>query len=371
MDIGIFLCYDDMNILLEEDMPRYNDLDSRQRRHYSQYPQPARRRRLNIFKFIRFILIIGVLGTGVWLLFRFVFPYDETPEYIMQTSQAQAVATQIPSVSGVPAIPSTSPAIAMPVFDDMNYVSSTMEVHITIETIKNCKVHFADVTIKDSSVFKKIFANGKFGRNIKQTTSEMAAQQKAVFAVNGDYYGYRDDGIIVKDGKLYRNKPARKMLAYFADGRLEIIDEKTADINALLANGLLQTFSFGPSLLENGQFMPDDYKKSGLNPLNPRTGIGRLANNRFLFIVVDGRQEDSDGITLKDFAQVFLDKGCTEAYNLDGGGSSSMVFMDKLVNNPCGGVAGFSGIGGERSLSDAVCLIEPENHDIIINNKEE
>jgi len=52
---------------------------------------------------------------------------------------------------------------------------------------------------------------------------------------------------------------------------------------------------------------------------------------------------------LVEFAKVFDDLGCTDAYNLDGGGSSTMYFMDKVVNNPFGKEK-------ERSVSDILYI---------------
>lgn len=70
---------------------------------------------------------------------------------------------------------------------------------------------------------------------------------------------------------------------------------------------------------------------------NPRTGVGIIANNHFVFAVVDRRSSGySRGVTLTEFAQIFKDLGCTDAYNIDGGGSSTMYFMGRVVNNPLG-----------------------------------
>ncbi|MNW12867.1 hypothetical protein D3C71_2106620 [compost metagenome] len=79
-----------------------------------------------------------------------------------------------------------------------------------------------------------------------------------------------------------------------------------------------------------------------------------LAPNHYVFIVVDGRKEGySRGMTLTEFAQTFADLGCTEAYNLDGGGSSTMYFMGRVVNNPLGK-------NRERGVSDILYVKEGE-----------
>jgi exopolysaccharide biosynthesis protein len=71
----------------------------------------------------------------------------------------------------------------------------------------------------------------------------------------------------------------------------------------------------------------------------------------YIIIVSDGRTYESAGLSLLELAQVFEDKGCTTAYNLDGGGSSTMYFNGKIVNNPTDGRK-----MGEREVSDIVYI---------------
>jgi exopolysaccharide biosynthesis protein len=83
---------------------------------------------------------------------------------------------------------------------------------------------------------------------------------------------------------------------------------------------------------------------------NPRTGVGIIGANHFVFVVVDGRSSGySRGVTMTEFAQIFKDLGATVAYNLDGGGSSTMYFNGELVNNP-------QGRGDERAISDILYI---------------
>ena len=75
--------------------------------------------------------------------------------------------------------------------------------------------------------------------------------------------------------------------------------------------------------------------------------IGEL---HYLFVVSDGRTEESEGLSLYELAAFLRDKGAQTAYNLDGGGSSTMVFEGRVVNNPTSGGRGTK----ERSVSDIV-----------------
>ena len=82
---------------------------------------------------------------------------------------------------------------------------------------------------------------------------------------------------------------------------------------------------------------------------NPRTAIGQISEGHYLVIVSDGRTDESEGLSLLELAQEFQERGCTTAYNLDGGGSSTMVFNGEVVNNPTDGRS-----IAEREVSDIV-----------------
>ena len=75
----------------------------------------------------------------------------------------------------------------------------------------------------------------------------------------------------------------------------------------------------------------------GLSNRDPRTAVGYTADGRAILLVTDGRQVASQGFSLPEMAQVMIDLGCTEAINLDGGGSSQMAVTNQLINRPGGG----------------------------------
>ena len=67
---------------------------------------------------------------------------------------------------------------------------------------------------------------------------------------------------------------------------------------------------------------------------NPRTAIGQISPLHYLFVVSDGRTGESAGLSLLELAQIMQERGCAVAYNLDGGGSSTMWFNGAIVNKP-------------------------------------
>lgn len=246
--------------------------------------------------------------------------------------------------------------------DDWSYTSDTKTINIKkVETGSgsNKITYFvADVTLKDTSSLCSAFAKNKFGTNIIQYTSEIADNNDAIFAINGDYYGFRDDGIIIRNGELYRDVPTRDGVAFYSDGQMKTYDETAVSSSELLKSGVTNTFSFGPILVKDGKAITDftnvkidkNIGNGSIQSANPRTGIGMISANHFVFVVVDGRKANySKGMTLSEFSTLFESLGCTEAYNLDGGGSSTMYFRGKVINNPLGK-------GNERGVSDILYI---------------
>lgn len=246
--------------------------------------------------------------------------------------------------------------------DDWNYKDSNQTISIkkvqTGSGSDTITYFVADVTFNNSTNLLTAFAKNSFGTNIIEDTSTIAANNNAVFAINGDYYGFRNDGVVIRGGTLYRNEPARDGLALLGNGTLQSYNEVETSSDALLAEGVTNTFSFGPILVKNGEIPGDfssvqidkNFGNHSIQDANPRTGIGMIAPNHFLFIVVDGRKTNySRGMTLTEFANLFYELGATEAYNLDGGGSSTMYFNGRVVNNPLGK-------GNERGVSDIIYI---------------
>ncbi len=241
--------------------------------------------------------------------------------------------------------PTPEPAV----FDDWHYSDENVSIairQVTSGSGNNALTYFvADVQVSEALDLSSAFALNQFGTNIIANTSQIAAENGAIFAVNGDYYGFRTDGIVIRNGVIFRDEPARTSLAFYRNGTMRIYDEMQTDAEKLLAAGVWNTLSFGPALIEDSGIGTnfDSVKidtNLGNHPIQgnqPRTGVGMLAANHFVFIVVDGRSKGySTGVTLEEFAQIFKELGCTQAYNIDGGGSSTMYFMGRVVNNPLG-----------------------------------
>lgn len=233
---------------------------------------------------------------------------------------------------------------------------SDSKTSITLKQYReyDSNIYVADVTVSDASDLKTALANNTYGRNITDTTSDMAANNNAVLAINGDYYGARQSGYVIRNGKLYRDTSGnRDALVIQKNGEFKFVSESETSASDLLQDGALQVFSFGPVLLNNGEISVGENDEVGMAMAsNPRTAIGYLGNNHYVFVVSDGRTSESAGLSLYELASFMKELGVKDAYNLDGGGSSTMVFKGEIINNPT--TSGRS--GEERAVSDIVYI---------------
>ena len=231
---------------------------------------------------------------------------------------------------------------------------------ITIEkVVENGTVYYvADIQLNNVAYLRTAFAKNTFGRNITQYTSTIAKNNNAILAINGDFYGYRDKGLIIRNGVLYRDKPRspidNRTLVIDKNGDFKFVTEGEVSGESLIAEGALQSFSFGPVLIENGELVDTSDQYWVAAKANPRVGIAQLGPLHYLFVVVDGRTETSDGMTLPQLAQIFKDRGAITAYNLDGGGSATMWYNGKVINRPTTDGSSF----GERGVSDIVYIVK-------------
>jgi exopolysaccharide biosynthesis protein len=305
----------------------------------------------------RFLAALALaLGGVVYLLAdRYLIEHEQI-ENAGAWSATQVQRAEYEEVSELPPpgrVPSANQEVensaAEPVFDDWSYQSDAAS--ISIQTVvrgsgQDTQTYYvADVILSEGANLLSAFAKDSFGLNIVEKTSQIAENHDAIFAVNGDYYGFREDGIVIRNGVIFRDEPARVGLAMFRDGAMEIYDETATSAQELLDAGVWNTLSFGPALVQDGQVyssagrvqVDSNFGNHSIQGNNPRTGIGVIAPNHYVFIVVDGRSAGySRGASLEEFAQMFNDLGCTQAYNMDGGGSATMYFNGRVVNNPLG-----------------------------------
>lgn len=309
-------------------------------------PCPAPLGRRAVLAGLTSLLLVG--SSSAWALDRFVIDHVEVSDVAgYEASQTGSAAAPVSPAGTVTAT---------------TYVSDAGTIRLTTSVTGSgsdtVTAYLADLRLTDATVLRSAFAQNSFGTNIIANPSVIASGVGAMFAVNGDYYGFRDTGIVIRNGVIYRDEPARQGLAIYRDGTMRLIQETATSADDLLAEGVWSTLSFGPGLVEHGMVIEgiDDVEvdtnvgNHSIQGRQPRTGIGLIDTNHLVVIVVDGRSPGySRGVTMTEFAHLFVQAGARVAYNLDGGGSSTMYFNGSLVNNPLGK-------GQERGTSDILYI---------------
>ena len=287
-----------------------------------------------------------LLGFSAYVLLdTFVISHEIT----MVSTTAQA--------SGQVSSTSSSDATADGTYTDTSYTDDNISITIETKTIDDTQVYIADVTLSDASYLKTALAKDTFGTNVTETTSAQAKDKGAILAINGDYYGANKTGYVIKNGTIYRDSVRsdsdNEDLVIYEDGSFGIINETEISAEELVENGVTQLLAFGPTLVENGEIAVDQSTEVGkAMASNPRTAIGIIDDLHYIIVVADGRSSQSQGLSLYELAQVMQNYGCVKAYNLDGGGSSTMYFNGQVINNPTTNGSTFK----EREVSDIVYI---------------
>lgn len=256
---------------------------------------------------------------------------------------------------------SEAAAAASAVQTETSYSDENIQVSIETITTNNTTVYVADVQVSSAEYLKTALAQNTYGTNVTAKTSETAAANNAILAINGDYYGANSTGYVIKNGVLYRDTVRDNAsygdLAIYADGSFGVIYENEVTAQELIDQGVVNLLAFGPTLVENGEIVVDTSTEVGrAMSSNPRTAIGIVEEEdgslHYIIVVSDGRTDESEGLTLYQLAEVMQQYGATTAYNLDGGGSSTLYFNGQVINNPTTNGNTIS----ERAVSDIVYI---------------
>ncbi|NLD51474.1 MAG: phosphodiester glycosidase family protein [Clostridiales bacterium] len=260
------------------------------------------------------------------------------------------------SLTGVTMAQQNWAAPCVPAPYDHAYQSDTLSVAIKRYERDGIVYWVADVQVKDAKQLKAGLSSDKPNGREEQMEA-IASRNGAVIAINGDYYGAHKYGTIIRNGQLIRStRTTRNMLIVDQFGDMSVRVDRDQDKvpqlgNDLAAQGVWQTFEFGPELVRDGQavtFSPKfDVISTRDTRREPRTALGQIGPLHYIIVVADGRQDGySKGMTLPELQQVFIEHGAVTAMNLDGGGSTELWFQGNVISHPFG--------GGKRTISDIV-----------------
>ena len=230
------------------------------------------------------------------------------------------------------------------------YYTSSIAIEVKrYEDVENKLVWFeGDIKCSEETPLKTYLSQGKNPGKYFKSPIYLSRLNKAVLAVTDDFFGYRWEydmrlGIIIREGviisdKTYKNDrtafPNLEILAVFKDGSMKTFKSGDHTAQDFLDMGAVNVFAFGPVLVTEGELsdhmLKDDYYKYR----EPRCALGMIEPYHYQLLVVQGRVDASKGTYLTWLADKMLEKGVTEALNLDGGGTVSLMFMGEISNKP-------------------------------------
>lgn len=177
-------------------------------------------------------------------------------------------------------------------------------------------------------------------RKTYQTPVQIARANSAVLAFTDDFFTMRSYGVAIRDQEVYvdrirtssKSYPLGDTLAVFGDGRMLAYDFSAFRADEYLDMGAVHVLTFGPWLLSGGEINQKVLSDSYMHYREPRSVIGMIEPGHFVVITVDGRYDGARGVYFSWLALRMYEIGVTEGINLDGGGTTALVFMGKQLS---------------------------------------
>ena len=236
----------------------------------------------------------------------------------------------------------------------MYYLDETIFAISWLEMKDTCYYTYGEVKIAHPSQFRRFLAGGTYGSDKQFTTTQMANDVNAVLASSGDFYKFRNLGIIVYDGEVKRVN-SREVDTCFIDDKGDLIFSYRGQLGTVKEaqkfvdeNNIRFSIAFGPALIDNGQLckLPSSYPCGEIYETYARAGLCQMGPLHYL-IVTTNREENNYSQkmpTIPQFARRLQETGCIKAYTLDGG-QTGVIAMNGIMRNP-------KQYGSQRKISD-------------------
>ena len=239
------------------------------------------------------------------------------------------------------------------------------ELHIEIVRYTNPKDtdlnwYETDIRCKPSVTWTPLMSQGsrEDGHNFEDGMT-IADRGNAILAITDDNFGYRwyrrnvdrntkyQQGVVIRDGIVradampdssYYDFPPLDVLAYYPDGRIELYYGEEHDAQDYLDMGVMHTYCFGPILLRNGQVNERLYSPANktlaaeYEEAAARQAIGYYEPGHYLILTANGNHDSRTGVVMQWMVNRMIEKGVTDAFNLDGGRTTLLYFMGEAVN---------------------------------------
>lgn len=252
--------------------------------------------------------------------------------------------------------------------DIVYYYDETLLVITWKQIIEGNTFTCVEVKMGDASQFRRKITGDAYG-SPQEYLSDLYKSSNAVVAMNADYYQFRDYGVMVYDGTVYKctdkyyatandtdyqwyncidncfvTRSGEFLFKYFGEEYTwEELEQFVAD------NDINFSLSFGPVLVDNYEVKSHYdgwYPVGEVNRGYSRAGIGQVDDLHYLYMSLNHSNEKEARWTMLQFAQLFQSRGVKCAYGFDGGQTSEVVFNGDIYNHV--------DKGSERWVSDMV-----------------
>ena len=234
---------------------------------------------------------------------------------------------------------------------EKEYVDPSISVRISVGRMYDTDYMMARVKIANATQIRSLMT-GSYANSTEVFCDRLVKRTNAVLAINGDYFTKRrNTGVMVRQGRVWYQPKSDRNLAYDSKTQFDILlIDKAGDLHILksavmadlepylpLEENIVNSFTFGPGLIIDG-VKQGDFKNTNNSPAKKtqRMAICQTGPLEYLCICCEGPDDPgSVGMTMDEFADlVASQEGVLQAYNLDGGASSSMLFRNQKVNCP-------------------------------------
>ena len=221
------------------------------------------------------------------------------------------------------------------------YSDETILVIVWKELIDHKGCTFAEVRIADPSQFRRRLSGDSYDSHMREYCSRLAGEVNAVLATNGDFYAYRQLGVTVFRRELYRFEPEWLDTCFFtAEGEMLLVPRgsfaaREEAESFIRDNDVLFSAAFGPILIRDGELQDlgtGKYKVGQGDTDYSRSAIAMTDRLHYLLMTINFGT-GATVATIPEAAQILYDKGCVDAYALDGGQTAELWMNGKVLNN--------------------------------------
>lgn len=220
--------------------------------------------------------------------------------------------------------------------ENLSYDDGSLSVRIEKEIAFDTNVYYVYVSITDPSQLRTALS-APYPSKQWTTAATIAKRNNAVLAINGDFFTYHTSGYAVRQGKLLRNVPvsSRDTLIIDENADLTIIDHSSSKNIEAFPREIRQAFCFGPGLIIDGEvakFKYADKTSCGYPTKAQRMIFCQLGPMSYLFFATEGPEQNQPGLTIPECMTLLEGRGIQQAYNLDGGNSTSIILCGTKIN---------------------------------------